>query len=134
MPGDDAARTARLAISVEHHVLADVVLRPLASGAEHRPAIHGGTVTLSYGRLASAIACGAAELDSELPAGSRILIASRDQSDVAIGFLAALASRSFPLLADPLSRERLLEIAARFDVAAAVGEPALFTGTDLPVF
>jgi len=134
MPGDDAAPTARLSSSVEHHVLTDAVLRPLASGAEHRPAIHAGAVTLSYGRLASAIARGAAELDAELRPGSRILIASRDQSDVALGFLAALASRSIPLLADPLSRERLRDLAARFEVAAAMGEPALFAGIEVPVF
>jgi acyl-coenzyme A synthetase/AMP-(fatty) acid ligase len=133
MLGEPEATSGRITASVRHHLLADAVLRHLESGAESRPAIHSGETTISYGRLAHAIARGAAELEEEVRPGSRILIASRDQREVAIAFLAALASRSIPLLADPLSRERLLELARSWGVAAAVGEPALFADAGVPV-
>lgn len=130
---DQAPRAARLTVSPAHHLLAGALLRHLESGAEDRPALHAGAATISYGELAACVARGAAELDAELPPGARILIASRDQREVALAFLAALASRSTPLLADPLSRERLLDLAARFRVACGIGERGLFAGAGIAV-
>jgi acyl-coenzyme A synthetase/AMP-(fatty) acid ligase len=134
MPGGPpSARPALPDGSIRHHLLWSSLAHHLESGAGDRPAIHAGARTISYARLAAAVARGAQEIDGRFRPGLRILIASRNQLDVATGFLAVLASRCVPLLADPLSRERIDGLATRFGVGAAIGDAALFEGTDLPV-
>lgn len=119
--------------SVQHHLLWSTLACHLESGAGDRPAIHAGEETLSYAALGRAVARGGQEIDARFGAGQRILIATRNQLDVATAFLSALASRSVPLLADPLSRDRLEGLARRFRVGAAIGDRSLFDGIDLPI-
>lgn len=97
----------------------------LARGRGKDTAIFSGDHEISYGALGGAVLTGAAGLDGSLPAGSRVLIADRDQRRVAVAFCAALASHAVPLLADPTSPERLARLAADWQVRAAIAAPEL---------
>jgi benzoate-CoA ligase len=100
----------------------------LARGRAAKIALRSTERAISYGVLAAAVRRGAAEIDGRLAAGSRLLIAARDQLRVAVAFCAALASRSVPLLADPTPRERLQALADEWGAAAAVVEPGIELG------
>jgi acyl-coenzyme A synthetase/AMP-(fatty) acid ligase len=89
--------------------------------------------SVSYANLAAAVVAGAAEIDGRFAAGSRILVASRDQLQVAVALLAALASRSLPLLVDPTSPERLRRMALEWKASGGIGEPGVLEETGLPI-
>jgi acyl-coenzyme A synthetase/AMP-(fatty) acid ligase len=105
------------------HLLSRMIVPRLAAGGVADVALLSGDRSVTYGALAGAVMCGAADIDRRLEPGSRLLIAVRDQLHVAVALAAALQSRSVPLLADPNSPERLRALAAEWSVAAGVVEP-----------
>jgi acyl-coenzyme A synthetase/AMP-(fatty) acid ligase len=92
-----------------------------------------GERAVSYAGLAASCVAGALEIDDRFPPGSRILVASRNQLHFAVGLLAALASRTVPLLADPTSPEQLRRMAQEWSVAGGIGEGAVLDATSLPI-
>jgi acyl-coenzyme A synthetase/AMP-(fatty) acid ligase len=115
-----------------NHLLWSLLALNLDRGAGGRTAILGERV-VSYADLTAATVAGASEIDDLFAAGSRVLVASRNQLHVAVGLLAALASRAVPLLVDPTSAERLRRTAEEWSVAGGIGERAVLDATALPV-
>jgi acyl-coenzyme A synthetase/AMP-(fatty) acid ligase len=111
-----------------NHLLWPLLAENVARGRGAEIALRCARRAISYGTLAAAARRGASEIDERCAPGSRLLIAARDQLRVGVALCAALGSRSVPLLADPISVERLRALAAEWRVAAAVVEP----GTDMP--
>ncbi len=118
--------------SVDEHLLSAALLAHLEREGADRPALLSGSERISYGQLASATARGAAEIDSRFPRGSRLLLASRDQLELGLAFLATLASGSVPLLADPIAPDRLRGLVERWRPAGAIGDEALLAHLALP--
>jgi len=114
------------------HLLWATVLSALEEDAD-APALLGGERTRTYADLARASARGAREIDARVAPGSRLLVAAYDQQTAALAFLAALGSRSIPLLVDPLSAAGLERIARRFRVAGALGERRLLGSLGIPL-
>ncbi len=104
----------------------------LDRGAAEQPAVLGER-SVSYAELAAVTIAGASEIGDRFAAGSRILVASRNQLHVAIGLLAVLASRAVPLLADPTSPDRLRRTAEEWSVAGAIGDRAVLDAISRPV-
>jgi acyl-coenzyme A synthetase/AMP-(fatty) acid ligase len=116
-----------------NHLLWPLLQANLDRGAGGHAALVGERV-VSYADLTAATAAGAAEIDDRFAAGSRILVASRNQLHAAIGLLAALGSRSEPLLVDPTSPAELRRTAKEWSVAGGIGERSVFDATAFPVF
>ncbi|MGH7858334.1 MAG: AMP-binding protein, partial [Candidatus Binatia bacterium] len=95
------------------HLLWTALGRHLGTEASGRPAVRGHSVVLTYRRLAGAVARGAEELRAVVPAGRRVVIASRNQLEVGLAFLATLAAGRVAVLADPTSPDRVGEIVER---------------------
>src|SRR5438105_3682646 len=108
-----------------NHLLWSMIAQNLEHGRALNAALCSGERVVSYERLAGAILRGAGEIDGRLAAGSRLLIAARDQLHVALWFCAALRSRSIPLLADPTTAERLTALAREWGVRVAVVQPSV---------
>jgi acyl-CoA synthetase (AMP-forming)/AMP-acid ligase II len=119
-------------IDARNHLLWPLLVENLERGREGDTALSGARA-VSYASLAAATVGGAAEIDDRFPPGSRVLVASRNQLHVAIGLLAALASRCVPLLCDPTSSERLRRAAAEWSAAGGVGERSVLEATGLPI-
>ncbi len=115
-----------------NHLLWALLVENLESGREGHAALVGERV-ITYAELGAAVVTGAAEIDDQFAAGSRILVASRNQIHVAVGLLSALASRSMPLLVDPTSPERLRRTAREWGAAGGLGERAALEATGLPI-
>jgi len=96
------------------HLLWGVVGRHVAEGRGGAIAIRSARGALTYAEVAGAIAHGGREIARRVPSGGRVLVASRDQLHVALGFLATLVSGRMALLADPTSAARLRDLAGRF--------------------
>lgn len=116
-----------------HHLLWHAIVRHLDEGRGDDAALFAGPTAVSYARLAAAAARGARELDERFAPGSRILVAARDQLHVGLAFVAALASRSVPLLADPTSAGRLARLASEWRAAGAIVGDDLREAITLPV-
>jgi acyl-coenzyme A synthetase/AMP-(fatty) acid ligase len=119
-------------IDARNHLLWPLLVENLERGREADTAL-AGVRAVSYASLAVATVGGAAEIDDRFPPGSRVLVASRNQLHVAIGLLAALASRCVPLLCDPTSPERLRRAAEEWNAAGGVGERSVLEATGLPI-
>jgi len=107
-----------------NHLLWPAIAAHLEAGRGGDIALRGGERTISYAELAAAAERGAAEIDARVAAGSRILIAARDQLRVGVWLCAALRSHAVPLLADPTPAERVAATAREWNVAAAIVEEA----------
>jgi benzoate-CoA ligase len=119
-------------VDARNHLLWPLLAENLEQGRANETALAGARV-VSYANLTAATVAGAAEIDGSFAPGSRILVASRNQLHVAIGLLAALASRCVPLLSDPTSPERLRGTAREWDTAGGFGERAALAATGLPI-
>jgi acyl-coenzyme A synthetase/AMP-(fatty) acid ligase len=119
-------------VDSRNHLLWLLLAENLEQGRANATALAGARV-VSYANLTAATVAGAAEIDGSFAPGSRILVASRNQLHVAIGLLAALASRCVPLLSDPTSPERLRGTAREWDAAGGFGEFAALAATSLPI-
>jgi acyl-coenzyme A synthetase/AMP-(fatty) acid ligase len=75
--------------------------------------------------LAALVSHGAEDLKARTPGRRRIVIASRSQLRVAVGFLSALAAGRVPLLIDPTSAERIRAVGRRFDAAVFADDELL---------
>jgi benzoate-CoA ligase len=111
-----------------NHLLWPTIAANLEQDRAGDAALCGGERVVSYAQLAAAVERGAAEIDARVPAGSRIVIAARDQLRVGLWFCAALQSRSIPLLADPTTPERLAALIREWNVGAAVVEESVDLG------
>jgi acyl-coenzyme A synthetase/AMP-(fatty) acid ligase len=116
-----------------NHLLWPLLAENLAHGRRERTALAAGERAFSYGRLAAAVERGGQEIDAQFAAGTRALVAARNQLHVGIALLAALRSRAIPLLADPTSAEQLRGIARDWRASGAIGERDVLTATGLPI-
>jgi acyl-coenzyme A synthetase/AMP-(fatty) acid ligase len=116
-----------------NHLLWPLLAEHLARGRSEDTALAAADRVVSYGRLAAAVERGGEEIDAQFAAGSRVLVAARNQFHVGIALLAALRSRAVPLLADPTSAERLRGIAREWRASGAIGERDVLTATGLPI-
>jgi benzoate-CoA ligase len=114
-----------------NHLLWPLLQANLDRGAGGHAALVGDR-EVSYADLAAATVAGAAEIDDRFAAGSRLLVASRNQLHVAVAVLAALGSRSMPLLVDPTSAAELRRTAEGWSVAGGVGERGVLDALALP--
>lgn len=115
-------------VRAENHLLWRLLARHLEEGRADDAAVVSGERSLSYGRLARVVERGAREIDERLAAGSRILVAVRDQLHAGVALCAALHSRAIPLLADPTSPARLARLAREWGAAGAILEQPMDRG------
>jgi acyl-coenzyme A synthetase/AMP-(fatty) acid ligase len=109
---------------IASHLLWRTVGRHLGGAAADAVAIRSERATISYRRLAAAVAYGA-ERWSRARLPRRVVLASRDQLHAGLGFLSLLAAGRVPLLADPTSCDAIRDMVARYDAALVTDERPL---------